>query len=106
MASRLEADGNLKDAEMYYRLAVSAQPPKTQIQILADNNLAMMLARAKRGSDAKPFIDSAIKLLPETPELYDTRAFVQSTTGGTDPAISDILHAIRLDPAEPRFGCG
>jgi Flp pilus assembly protein TadD len=49
------------------------------------------------------FVNAALKLMPEAPELYDTRAFVLEASGSTEAALSDIRQAVRLDPAEPRY---
>ena len=101
LASRLETDGDLQGAELNYRHAIAIQPRDP----LALNNLAMLLARRGRPSDAVQFVNAALKLMPEAPELYDTRAFVLEASGSTEAALSDIRQAVRLQPSRATV-CG
>jgi tetratricopeptide (TPR) repeat protein len=99
LANLAESQGNIKDAEKYYRLALTIQP----LDPLAENNLSMLLARDGDPAAAKPFIDAAVHTLPDSAELLDTRAFVLLACGDLNSAMSDIREAVRLDPAQPRY---
>jgi tetratricopeptide (TPR) repeat protein len=99
LGTRLDSDGNAAAAVSVYQHALAIAPGN----VIAQNNLAMAMARTGHAAEALQYIDDALKAMPETPELYDTRAFVRSKAGQTDAAIADMREAIRLNPAQPRF---
>ena len=98
-ATREERLGNVDAAADLYRRVLTVSPG----QLVAANNLAMILARGNHADQAVPLIEAAVKTTPDMSDLYDTQAFVLSRVGHADDALAAIGEALRLDPSRVSF---
>ncbi len=90
-----ETAGELAAAEREYRAALSLAPRFG----VAANNLAWLLAeRLGRPADARPFAETAGRLLPRNPHVLDTRGWIRLRCGDADAAESDLARAARMLP--------
>jgi len=90
-----EADGRLAAAEREYRAALALAPRFA----VAANNLAWLLAvRLDRPAEARPFAETAARLLPRNPRVLDTRGFVRLLNGDAAGAVPDLARAARMLP--------
>jgi Tfp pilus assembly protein PilF len=88
-----ETSGDLAAAEREYRAAVSLAPRFGA----AANNLAWLLAeRLGRPAEARPFAETAGRLLPRNPHVLDTRGWVRLKTGDALGAEPDLARAARM----------
>src|SRR5262249_31131936 len=93
-----ETAGEPDDAERHYRVAVGLAPRFG----VAANNLAWLLAaRLGRPHEARPFAETAGRLLPRNPHALDPRAWVRFLDGAPAAAEPDLARARRLLPASP-----
>lgn len=60
------------------------------------NNLAYRLYLAGKGKDSMPYIDEAIKLSGNRPDMLDTRAVIHLELGRIDEAVTDLRTATEL----------
>ncbi|MDA0658526.1 MAG: tetratricopeptide repeat protein [Planctomycetota bacterium] len=60
------------------------------------NNLAYRLYLAGKGQESMPYIDEAIQLLGNRPDLLDTRAVIHLELGRVDAAVADLRTATEL----------
>jgi tetratricopeptide (TPR) repeat protein len=100
MGLRDEQDGNLAEATNDYRRAHKLDPS----DIVAENNLAMMLARSGSNLDeAVALVQDAMHSRPDVPALYDTLAFIEGKKGRFDDAVSHAKTAVRMQPQHAQF---
>ncbi len=90
-----ETAGDLDAAERHYRAALSIAPSFA----VAANNLAWLLAeRRGRAAEARPFAETAGRLLPRNPRVLDTRGWVRFLAGDAAAAEPDLARAARMLP--------
>ena len=95
-----EQAGHIGDAEAHYRQALKLTPG----DVIAINNLAMLLARSgKNLEEAISLVQSALKLRPDVPSLYDTQAFVQGKMREYDKAVESAHKAIGMQPQNVQY---
>lgn len=100
MAMRDDADGDFQNAQKGYRRALAMTPN----DIVAKNNLAMLLARSGGNlNEAAELVDSALKGAGEIAALYDTRAFVQGKLKKYAAAETSARQAIKLQPENAQY---
>lgn len=86
--------GDYKDAEQGYRSVLAAQPNN----LIALNNLSMVLVELNQGDEALEFAKRAAKGAPEAPIILDTLANAQLAAGQAIDATATIERAIDLEP--------
>ena len=90
-----EAAGDVVAAEQGYREALRVAPRFA----VAANNLAWLLAdRLGRPSEARPFAELAVRLLPRNARVLDTRGWVRFCDGDLAGAEADLARAARRLP--------
>lgn len=89
-----EERGELKDAEQGYRQVLQTESGN----LIALNNLSMVLVHLGKANEALPFAKRAVKGAPNAPIVLDTLANVQLATGNAGDAERTINQAIDLDP--------
>ncbi|MEM0913140.1 MAG: tetratricopeptide repeat protein [Planctomycetota bacterium] len=94
-----ELSGDLETAEQRYRQGFSVDEKTAVIA----NNLAMVLSRQDKGSDAIEFAEYAAAWRPNEPEFQDTLAYAFITAGRPADAVPPLLRAMELDPLEPEW---
>ncbi len=99
-----EADANANDAQASYRKAIEQLPEWSQDRIIAQNNLAMVLAQNGGDlSEAANLATAAIKLAPDAAPLHDTLAFVEQKRQHYPDAAASALNAVRLAPRTVQY---
>ena len=94
MGMRCEQDGDAIAAEVFYRRALRASPRLA----VAQNNLAMLLARGGRNLDeARELSAAAVQETPNAAAFYDTLGYVQSKSGKYTEAVQSMETAVRID---------
>jgi Tfp pilus assembly protein PilF len=90
-----EAENDLAAAEKDYRAALAAAPRFGA----AANNLAWLLAtRLGRAAEARPFAETAARVLPRSAQALDTRGWVRFLCGDAAGAEPDLARAVRGMP--------
>lgn len=92
MGAQEEAEQQWAKATERYRDALKLEPDN----LIAKNNLAMVLARQGQMTEALAFGKMLVASRPEVPEFYDTLAFVQLRANRVDDAIATLRTAINL----------
>ena len=86
------------DAVALYRHVLDAPDLTPPQRMIAQNNLAMLLARGETAGEARRLIDTAIADHGPHPSLLDTQGVVMIAAGATDEAITVLREAL-LDPS-------
>jgi len=87
-----------------YRKAIEQLPEWSQDRIIAQNNLAMVLAQNGGDlSEAANLATAAIKLAPDAAPLHDTLAFVEQKRQHYPDAAASALNAVRLAPRTVQY---
>jgi tetratricopeptide (TPR) repeat protein len=95
-----EQSGRIQDAEAHYRQALKLKND----DLIAMNNLAMLLAgHGGPLREALSLVQSALKLRPDVPSLYDTQAFVQGMLHHYDDAMASAKIAIGKQPQNLQY---
>jgi Tfp pilus assembly protein PilF len=89
-----EERNDLELAERGYRRVLSLQSDN----LIALNNLSMVLVKRGKASEALPFAKRAAEAAPRVPIVLDTLANAQIATGNGADAAMTIERAIDLDP--------
>jgi tetratricopeptide (TPR) repeat protein len=90
-----EHEGRTDAAEREYRAALAAAPRFA----IAANNLAWLVAsQPGRAAEARPFAETAGRLLPRNPHVLDTRGWVRLLCADAAGAEADLARAARLLP--------
>jgi tetratricopeptide (TPR) repeat protein len=113
-ALRVRADSNSRDAVARFALGVAAERSGDAIAAereyraalalaprlaVAANNLAWLLAGLPgRAAEARPFAETAGRLLPRNPHVLDTRGWVRLLNGDAAGAEDDLARAARMLP--------
>jgi tetratricopeptide (TPR) repeat protein len=69
-------------------------------QPVALNNLAELLAKTDKATEALPLMRQAVKLYPQNPMIRDTAGWVAFQAGQQDDAVLHLREAIRLAPKQ------
>jgi len=100
LAGLRERQGRFQEAETLYAQCVEKRPDNAIVL----NNLAWLMAlRNDDENVALGYINSAIKLGGEVPELLDTRGVVYTKLRRSQDAITDLIKATKLDPSGPKY---
>ena len=84
-------------AEQLYRRVISDQPDNAA----ALNNLAFVIAQSPaRSSEALPYVERAVALQPQQPDILDTYATVLHGLGRLDEAHEALTRALARRPAD------
>ncbi len=88
-------------AERYYRQVIERDPDN----VTTLNNLAFLLVRnGRRFEQALPIIEHAVSLMPEHPDLLDTKGQVLLGLGQLDTAAETLAKARSLRPRDMNIG--
>jgi tetratricopeptide (TPR) repeat protein len=87
-------EGNTAAAEAGYRRALQMRADL----LLAQNNLAMILAPRGQNAEALALASAAVQAQPRIPDFLDTLAFVQIKAKDYKSATTNLKNAISLDP--------
>ena len=100
LAGLRERQGRFQEAEALYAQCVEKGPDNAIVL----NNLAWLMAlRNDDENVALGYINRAIKLGGEVPELLDTRGVIYTKLGKSQDAITDLIKATKLDPSGPKY---
>ena len=91
-------EGRRDDAVAIYRHLLDGGELAPLPDMIARNNLAMLLARGETAGEARRLIDAAIAAQGPIPALLDTKGVVMLAEGATDEAIAVLREAL-LDPS-------
>ena len=104
MADFYDLKGNYDGAITTYRKIKDRSDLTGLSKVTVYNNLAFMLAtHDKRGDEALPLIEAAIKEIGPASELLDTRGVVQLVRGKTREAIADLQSAVQSGPSGVKY---
>lgn len=96
-------DDHARAADVYRKLKDRTDLSVVR-QVTVLNNLAFIIAiRDKKGDEALPMIDEAIKLIGPLPELLDTRGMVHLSRGNTAEAIADLQSSLAAGPDAVKY---
>jgi tetratricopeptide (TPR) repeat protein len=91
---------NYDRSQQLYRDVLKSQPSNIQ----AINNLAWILAMERRDySSAMTLINRAVDLMPENPDLRDTRADIFMAAGQMVSARNDYARCVQLSPPDSKI---
>ena len=94
MAIIEESNGNIDQAQYWYRRALEQDPQL----VVAKNNLASLLANLGQNLDeAAELAANTVQAYPKVANFYDTLAFVEAKRGNGDAAIKSMRTAVELD---------
>lgn len=100
MGLRDEQDGDSEAAATEYRRVLKLAPG----DIIARNNLAMILARSGSNLDeAAGLVQNAIQSRSDVPALYDTLAYIEGREGHYDQAVEHAKTAVHMQPQHAQF---
>jgi predicted Zn-dependent protease len=90
--------GRRDDAVAIYRRALEDSTLSRDARVVAQNNLAMLLAQRDTAGEARRLIDAAIDAQGPHPSLLDTQGVVMLAEGSAEEAIGVLREAL-LDPS-------
>ena len=65
---------------------------------------SLYLTNSRRANEGLSAADAGLAINPDDPPLYRARGAAELVLGRYEPAISDVQHAMRLSPRDPRIG--
>ena len=93
-----QTQGDLKQAEKHYRRVLRLDPGN----VLANNNLAMLLLELNRSADeALKLVEAALEKAPQSATVLTTHACALLEAKQHDAARKALANAVRFSPSEP-----
>jgi tetratricopeptide (TPR) repeat protein len=96
LAEGLEAENDLTGALELYKTAANERPPYAKIKI--HENIANILIRQGRATEAMVELKRAIEVNPESSEAYGSMGSIKLLTNQYEDAATYLRRAIELDP--------
>ncbi len=94
-----QGQGNIQEANKYFRMAIKFNPGFSPALTMLGNNLKRM----GHGAEAEKTLRAAIKSWPMNKYAYDSLAHVLTTMDKRPEAVRMLLHAVNIDP---NYGVG
>ncbi|MBT5470062.1 MAG: hypothetical protein HOK41_05625 [Nitrospina sp.] len=94
-----QGQGNLQEANKYFRMAIKFNPGFSPALTMLGNNLKRMGS----GVEAEKILRAAIRSWPMNKYAYDSLAHVLATLDRRPEAIKMLIHAVNIDP---NYGVG
>lgn len=99
LAQLRDAQARYADAQAIYRKILAADPRN----VMAANNLAVLLALRRKGPEALEWSRQAIEQAGPQAPLLDTRGTAYLSAGQVKPALDDLEEAVAQHPTAPRY---